>query len=194
MTDDSGALWNRRYAAPSALSEWPEPADVLSENLFLLPANGRALDLACGLGGNALQLAAAGLDTSAWDISEVAVTRLTARAAELSVRLDVVTRDVIKHPPSPASFDVIVVSRFLHRPIMTALCTALRPGGLLFYQTFCKMKVAEVGPSNPDYLLDDNELLHLCNGLRVRAYRDNAAVGDHTGGLRNSAWLIGQQP
>ena len=54
--------------------------EVLQQNTHLLPASGRVLDLACGLGGNALLLAQAGLETYAWDISAVALSRLQSAA------------------------------------------------------------------------------------------------------------------
>ena len=54
MTNPDQARWDQRYRETS--SE-PQAARVLSDNLRLLPAAGTALDLACGLGGNALLLA-----------------------------------------------------------------------------------------------------------------------------------------
>ena len=72
MTDQ--ARWDQRYA--DALAPNP-PARVLTDNLHLLPAEGDALELACGLGGNALALAGAGLRTQAWDLSPVALAKLT---------------------------------------------------------------------------------------------------------------------
>ncbi|HMX52931.1 MAG TPA: methyltransferase domain-containing protein, partial [Plasticicumulans sp.] len=49
------------------------PCATLTAHLHLLPARGRALDLACGTGANARVLAAVGLDTEAWDVSPVAI-------------------------------------------------------------------------------------------------------------------------
>jgi tellurite methyltransferase len=41
-----------------------------------LPDDGRALDLACGLGGNSILLAQQGLKVDAWDIADVPVAAL----------------------------------------------------------------------------------------------------------------------
>jgi len=68
-------------------------------------------------------------------------------------------RDVVSRPPEPESADVIVVSRFLQRSLCSKLCDALRPNGVLFYQTFTS------GLSNPDYLLKENELPELFASL-----------------------------
>ncbi len=188
---DQQRKWDERHRATTGM---PAAAPVLADHLHLLPRHGRALDLACGLGANALLLARCGLEVSAWDLSPVAVERLRAAAAGagLSVRAEV--RDVLAAPPAPESFHVIVVSRFLERALVPALCAALRPDGLLFYQTFIRDKVAEVGPSNPDYLLAENELLHLfVPPLALRVYREEGRVGDTSRGFRNEAMLVAQK-
>jgi len=168
-------------------------AQVLWENRHLLPTSGDALDLACGLGANALLLAQAGLTVQAWDSSSVAIDALQSRV--LAERLPVQTsvRNVDEQPPAPASFDVIVVSYFLQRSLAPALCAALRPDGLLFYQTFVKDKVLQKGPTNPDFLLTENELLTLFAPLRLRVYHEAGVLGDTTQGLRNEALFVGQK-
>ena len=57
----------------------PRVAEVLQHNHYLLPEKGVALDLACGLGGNAMMMAEKGLNVMAWDISPVAITHLDKR-------------------------------------------------------------------------------------------------------------------
>jgi len=183
--------WNARYEAADAGRI--EAARVLREHAHLLPAAGAALDVACGLGGNALWLAEHGLRVSAWDISDTAIARLRELAARAGVTLDAEVRDVQRQPPAPASFDLIAVSRFLCRELCPALSAALRPGGLLFYQTFVREKAGASGPRNPDYLLADNELLQLFAGLRVLSYRDEGRVGDLRRGFRDESWLVAQR-
>jgi tellurite methyltransferase len=182
--------WNARY---QHMTRAPKPARVLQENQHLLPSSGDALDLACGLGGNALLLAEHGLDTWAWDISEVDVARLQDTARQRGVVLHTEVRDVSAHPPSPNRFDVIVVSRFLDRDLAPALMQALKPEGLLFYQTFQRHAVDEIGPRNPAYLLQDQELLALFRPLRLLVYREEGRVGDLAHGFRYEAMLVGQK-
>lgn len=182
--------WNQRYTEKIAL---PQPAQALLEYGYLLPTTGRALDLACGLGANALRLAERGLETWAWDISSVAITRLKDTMRQLGSAVHAEVRDVTMHPPPANHFDVIVVSHFLERSLSNAIKTALRPNGLLVYQTFCKLRIDDGGPRNPDFLLDDNELLSLFAGLRVRIYREETCLGDVHQGFRNEAMLIAQR-
>lgn len=180
--------WDQRYQNRLDL---PPPAWILAQHLHLLPAQGQALDLACGLGANALLLARQGLETTAWDVSSVAIERLRQQAAQQHLRVQALQQDVLLEPPKPNSFDVIVISRFLERTLIPHLFAALRPNGLLFYQTFTRNSVhAEYGPRNPSYRLANNELLQLCQGLQIVVYREEGRWGDISQGLRDEAGVI----
>ena len=184
--------WDERYrdAATGA-----EPARVLLENSHLLPERGRALDLACGLGANALFLARQGLDVTAWDYSGVAIEKLCAQAAAEGVSITAEIRDVVVQPPGPKGFDVIVASRFLDRALVPHLLDALRSGGVIFYQTFVREAVDEtVGPKNPLFRLARNELQELFEPLRLLFYREEGRVGDISQGFRNEAMLVAIKP
>lgn len=188
------AKWDRRYQAQAQPVGLGAAATVLQAYRHLLPGAGRALDLASGLGANAVLLAAQGLAVEAWDLSPVAIGRLRAQAQGLGLTLTAEVRDVVANPPAPASFDVIVVSRFLERDLCPAIAAALRPGGLLFYQTFIQDKANDIGPSNPAFLLAPNELLRLFPSLRILAYHEEGVVGDVSQGLRDEAMLVAQRP
>lgn len=183
--------WDIRYRQSPLVGE---PAQVLRRYAYLLPHQGRALDLACGLGANALFLAARGLETLAWDFSPVAIEQLDKLAQERHLVVQTQVRDVLQAPPLAEQFDVITVSRFLDRGLAPALRAALRPGGLLFYETFVQDKVSAVGPENPAFLLAENELLSLFSGLKVRLYQEEGSLGDTTQGVRNIAMLVAQKP
>lgn len=183
--------WNQRYTESTDAGT---PAAVLLHCAHLLPARGEALDLACGLGANARFLAQRGLHCTGWDISQVALDQLARWRGDDGAQVYTQLRDVEAEPPAPASFDVIVVSDFLHRPLCNALSAALRPGGLLFYQTWCADKCVTAGPSNPDFLLQTNELPSLFTGLEIRFYQHFSRAGDLTLGDRDRACLVAQQP
>ncbi len=183
--------WDKRYREQETLSA---PALVLSENAHLLPANGRALDLACGLGANALFLAQRGLTVEAWDLSPVAIMRLAERSDSLGLPVQARVRDVVADPPRPQTLDIIMVGHFLERSLAPVLAAALRPGGLLFYQTFSRDAVSDQGPANPAYRLATNELLVLFDGLVVRVYREEGRLGDLAHGWRDRALLVTERP
>jgi len=191
MSTSDRDKWNRIYAGGG--DDSPAAARVLVDFEHLLPATGRALDLASGTGGNALLLAQHGLETWAWDISDNAVERLQTMARFNNSGISVQQRDVVQRPPEADSFDVIVVSRFLYRGLMPFLCRALRHQGLIYYQTFTREKPSDCGPGNPEYLLDVNELLFLFKSLRIIYYREEGNIGDAARGFRNEAMLIAQK-
>ena len=185
--------WDDRYAGDQVPA--PRPARVLTQYSHLLPAAGTgvALDLACGLGGNALFLARRGFTVHAWDRSEQAIRRLTELASGDNPALQAAARDVVEHPPEKDCFDIICVSYFLERALTGDIIAALKPRGLLFYQTFIHEKTSECGPGNPDYRLAENELLKLFAPLHVLVYQEHGRVGDLRRGIRDIACLVAQK-
>ncbi len=189
---DQRVRWDQRHAAAADVGA---AAEVLLQNAHLLPPRGAALDLACGRGANALWLAEhSALEVHAWDFSPVAIGTLEAAARARGLTVCAAVRDVVGRPPPPAGFDVLVVTHFLERAIVPALIDALRPGGLLLYQTFGREAVSERGPSMPEWRLARNELLSLFAGLTVRAYREEGRLGDASRGLRDLVYLVAERP
>ena len=182
--------WNRIYQSDTIVSV---AAEVLAENLYLLPKSGLALDLASGLGANALLLAQQGMTTQAWDISDIALRKLQRQTETQPFTIETCVKEISANSFMPGSYDVIVVSRFLDRSISNAIMESLKPKGLLFYQTYTRHKASEQGPKNPRFLLAENELLDLFSALQVVYYRDNAGLGSVQYGLRNEAQFIGQK-
>ncbi len=173
MNDTVRKKWDKRYN--HCHGDFPQAAEVLLEHQDRLPQRGKALDLACGRGANAICLAQNGLHTSAWDISSNALALLSKQAEQKGAVIHCENRDVSQHPPQTSSFDVIVVSRFLDRQIIHDIKKAITPNGLVFYQTFSKRGAAANGPRNPDYLLDENELLKCFINWRILYYRETTS-------------------
>ena len=183
--------WDEIYARQ--INPSLQTAEVLSVNTFLLPETGTALDLACGLGANALLLAEYGLEVEAWDISVVAIEKLQNLAAKKGLEVTARQVDIQPNTLPENSFDVIVITRFLDRALSHAIITALKPDGLLFYQTCTKQKISDSPPHNPDFLLAENELLTLFSPLKVIFYQEHGLVGYMEYGERNEALFIGQK-
>jgi hypothetical protein len=76
-------------------------------------------------------------------------------------------------PLAGRGFAGVVVTNYLHRPILPDLVAAVAPGGALIYETFAQGNEAFGKPTNPSFLLDRGELLDAVRGrLRVLAYED----------------------
>ena len=192
MHNQTKDKWDKHYISCS--SDYPAAAEVLFKNQHLLPAQGTALDLACGRGANAICLAENGLSVSAWDVSPVALKQLSPYATEKKLIIKSEVRDVSAKPPEANTFDVIVVSHFLDRPLIPKIKNAIKANGLIFYQTFIKERVNESGPKNPDYRLDNNELLIAFNDWDIILYREEGKTGNTELGFRNQAMLIAKKP
>ncbi|MEH6648805.1 MAG: class I SAM-dependent methyltransferase [Motiliproteus sp.] len=183
--------WNQRYQQATSANA---PAQVLSDNTHLFPRHGEALDLACGLGGNALLLAHSGLTTQAWDISDVAIAKLQLLADQQQLPLQPRCIDLQQQPLPASAFDLISVSGFLDRALCASICAALKPNGMLFYQTHTLAKAIDArGPSSPEFLLQSGELLSLFAELTPVVYREERDCGDLQNGLRNQAYLVARK-
>lgn len=174
--------WDERYRGRAAGDA--QPAAVLSAGLRYLPPPGTALDLACGLGANAIALARRGFRVDAWDLSPVAIEALRDYAVHEGLAIGAAVRDVIAAPPPPERFDLIIITRFLERDLCPAIAAALRPNGLLLYQTFYGPSTG-AGPSDPAFRLEPGELPRLFAGLELLDYREEGAAGE--------AWLIARK-
>lgn len=187
MQDEHSKQWDQRHTMAEGA---PAPAEVLLRNRQLLPQNGKALDLACGRGGNALALAKAGLETHAWDFSAVAIDKLLHEAEKQELTIHSEVRDIVSIPPEPESFDLIIVTHFLERDLFPHLTGALRPGGLLFYQTFIQEIRLDRGPKRAEWRLGNNELLQAFSELRVHYYREEGLLGKNSSVIADLALLV----
>ena len=183
--------WDKYY--DSNIKGPPSPSEVLYFNQHLLPVKGNALDLACGYGSNAICLAMNGLNVSAWDISIIALEKLSLRSKELDFIINCEIRDVLQQPPEPDTFDIIVVSKFLDRKLIKHIRHAIKPNGLIFYQTFIKDRIIKSGPENPNYQLNENELLDFFEDWKLIFYKEEGMIGDLSRGFRNQAMIISQK-
>lgn len=129
---------------------------------------GRVLDLACGSGRHALLLADLGYRVLALDRDGPALARIGDANAEKhrggaagTGHVDLLQADVESGPwPfADAEFDGVVVTNYLHRPLLPAIAGCLRPGGVLIYETFGIGNERHGRPANPDFLLARDELL-----------------------------------
>lgn len=76
-------------------------------------------------------------------------------------------------PCGSETFAAVVVTNYLHRPLLPVLVNAVASGGVLIYETFAQGNERFGRPSNPAFLLRPGELLDAVRGrLRVIAYED----------------------
>ena len=168
MTAADRRKWNARYAA-GAYCERPHPSAFLVACGAVLPRQGRALDLACGAGRNALFLARRGLEVDAVDISAVALRRGRRLAAELAGAAPIrwLRQDLDDGFEPGVDYDLIVNVRYVNLPLARSLIARLRPGGLLLVEQHLRCRADVAGPRNPAFRVRRGALKELAASLTI---------------------------
>jgi SAM-dependent methyltransferase len=133
----------------------------------LIPTGGKVLDVAAGSGRHALWLAAHAFTVTAVDRDAAAMQSLADCARTIVADLE-----SGPWPLDGETFDAVLVTNYLHRPLFPQLVAAVAPGGVLVYETFAAGNESVGRPSRPDFLLAPGELLGAVPGLRIVAYED----------------------
>jgi tellurite methyltransferase len=153
------------------------PSPFLLAHLCSAPS-GPALDVACGTGRHAVAIGRTGRPVEAIDRDVARCRALATRARLERLPIEVVCADVEEFPLAAGRYAVVVNTLFLVRALVPALVRALRPGGLLFFETFTVAQLATGHPRNPAFVLEPGELLRLARGLDVLAYREGPVERD----------------
>ena len=147
MSSSVASAWVRRFVA-------------------LIRRDGRVLDLAAGSGRHTRLLLESGFTVCAVDRDISALLPLAGAGCEVR-QIDLETGDA---SPLGTGYDGIVVTNYLHRPLLPAIAPALAPGGVLIYETFARGNERFGRPRNPDFLLLPGELLDAFAMLTVVAF------------------------
>lgn len=181
MTDSDRQRWDAKYTNRES------PREIVPDDWLVECATpfspGRALDLACGLGHNAIWLAERGWTVDAVDISPIGLKLASARAEQAHVSgLNWIAVDLDSFEPEPAGYDLVIVFRFLDRESVPAIVqTGLKPGGRLVYETFTTAQLERDDDhiQNPKYALHPGELPEMFPKFEVLTYREEA-LSDRT--------------
>lgn len=142
----------------------------------LVPAHGTVLDVACGHGRHLRWFAQRNHPVVGVDRSQVAIDSIANLVA--GRRAEALLAD-LEGAPWPLmtgthhrTFDAVVVTNYLWRPLLPAIVASVASGGVLLYETFAVGNETVGKPARPDFLLQPGELLRACAGLRVVAFED----------------------
>lgn len=164
--------WNKKYAGRKINPGLLPAAALVGAKEELLARQGRVLDLACGEGGNAVYLAKLGFQVEGVDLSLVGLQHAKQLAAAKGVRLDVWVADLGYYPLPVNRYDLIININFLMRNLIKPIDQALKPGGLLIFQTYTREdpKFYRDRYIHPEYYLYPRELLDFFPEYRVWYY------------------------
>jgi SAM-dependent methyltransferase len=156
--------WNERYASTDLV--WgTEPNRFVAAELEEVRAPGRALDLACGEGRNAIWLAAQGWTVTGVDFSSVAIERGRQLAARRGIEVEWVVADLVTYMPEAAAFDLVLIA-YLQLPaeelraVLRHAATAVAPGGevLLIGHAAANLSGGVGGPRDPAVLWKPSQI------------------------------------
>jgi dihydroneopterin aldolase len=199
VTRSVGVSIERTRLAQQVLRADPPPAQFLVRQLHRLP-KGKVLDVASGSGRHTLFLASLGYQVEAVDRDEQALAQLSASArvrhlTAISSRV----LDLEQPPQEPILgsevYDVILIFFYLNRSLFPYLIDALKPGGVLLYETFTvDNHVQRQHPRRREFCLAHGELLDLTHGLRVLHYDEGPHEGTNVLESVYTAQLAAQKP
>ena len=164
--------WDARYSAAELVWTAEPNRWVVAELEGVAP--GRALDLACGEGRNAVWLAAQGWTVTGVDFSAAGLAKGAALAGQRQVQVDWVRDDVTTYRPPAAGFDLVLLA-YLHLPgpqlgaVLDAAVEALAPGGVLLVVGHDTTNITEGhgGPQDPAILYGPDDVAGALGGLVV---------------------------
>ncbi|WP_206951914.1 class I SAM-dependent methyltransferase [Trinickia acidisoli] len=171
-----------------------EPSPWIVRWAHLLAPGGPVLDVAAGSGRHARWLSARGHPVVAIERAEAALAALGGIEGVESVSADL--EDGSPWPlPDTQRFAAVVVTNYLHRPLLPRLVRTLAPGGILLYETFTCGNETVGKPSNPAFLLAPGELLEAVRGrLVVVAFEDGYEAAPRPAFVQRICAVLPAQP
>lgn len=168
---DDKTRWNQKHQqVPMPV----EPSEIVVK--YVKPTGTKkALDIACGIGRNTHYLADIGYEVDAVDLSDYALAQINA-----SDRIHIVEFDLTDYTINHNAYDLIININFLERKLFPSMLQGLKDDGILIFETF--ITAHDEGyhnPSNPDFLLQPQELLNVFLPLEVLLYDERDAINMH---------------
>jgi SAM-dependent methyltransferase len=173
------------HAEPSRVSSW------IARFASLVPAQGEVLDLAAGGGRHTRYFLTRGhpvlaVDRDLGGLAGLKDDRLTCLRADLEAEA---------WPFDGRRFAGVVVTNYLHRPLLPRMVEAVAEGGVLLYETFAAGNEEFGRPRNPDFLLRPGELLEAVRGrLDVVAYEHGAVAEPRPAVIQRIAAVRDRRP
>jgi tellurite methyltransferase len=145
---------------------------LLTEVIALIEnevAGRTAIDLACGAGRDSVYLAQRGWQVTAIDYKEDTLERCQQLAKRSQTSLRTLNQDLENsaQPLTNLSADLVLIMRYLHRPLFPAINDLIKVGGAIVYSTFMVGSEKYGSPKNPNYLLKVGELAEAFSSYKI---------------------------
>lgn len=174
MSESDLEKWNQRYAEDSYRKT--NPVTLVADWLPEVPV-GKALDVACGAGRNALFLARSGYRVDAIDISPEGLNIARRQAAEQGLEVNWIVHDFDQPFDFDTDYDLILVMWYVDIALITRLGDCLAPGGYLLCQEHLIADEEVIGPTSTDFRVAPGTLRAAASGLEVLLYDESVDTG-----------------
>jgi len=162
--------WNQRYAEDCYRKN--NPVTLVEGWLPELPV-GRALDVACGAGRNAIFMAQAGYQVDAIDISQEGLKLASQQADNLGLSINWIEQDLDKPYQFDTDYELILVMWYVDLELISRLCGCLAPGGYLLCEEHLVTDREVIGPANLNFRVAPGDLTAAVSSLDVLLYQES---------------------
>lgn len=190
MSQEDRDKWDKRYATGDYRKS--NPVELL-HNWAPRLNPGRALDVACGAGRNALYLAELGFEVDAIDISAAGLKLARQQATSRHLDINWIEQDLDTPPVIERPYDLIIVFWFVNLPLINQLCQHLSPGGHLISAQHLAAEGDLNGPGSNRFRIQPGELKAAVEGLQIINYYEGIEE-DADGGRLASAAVVAKMP
>jgi tellurite methyltransferase len=184
--------WDNRYSHETERFALRAPRHLITSHLDVLPPNGLILDAACGTTSTGRYLAARGWRVLAVDVSLAALRLARLKVQKEALPISFAVMDMVDPWLPSAHFDVILNFYFLSRPIIPTYRQSLKPGGLLFFETYLRER-----HTNPTRYLESQELRRFFDDWDILHYLEVERLVRSRTGFEETRWtaqLIARKP
>jgi SAM-dependent methyltransferase len=194
MSHPDASFWDERYSNDAKWRRPRLPRNLVTSHLELLPRDGLVLDVACGTTSTGMHLAGYGWRVVALDVSNAALRIAQAEVRKEALPVSFALMD-LTDPWLPSDhFDVILNLYYLSRPLMRTYRTSIKPGGLLFFETFLREEnFSSDVDGNPEHYLYPLELKDAFKDWQIIDYAETQR-NDRPGRARKIAQLVARRP
>ena len=173
MSTQDRNKWNLRYAENSY--QKGNPVTFLEDWLPVLPV-GRALDVACGAGRNAIRLAQAGYQVDAIDISREGLKLAREEAKNQGLNINWIEHDLDEPYRFETGYDLIIILWYVNPGLIARLCSCLAPGGYLLCEEHLVTDQEVIGPTSSRYRVLPGALRKSAAGVDLEFYDESIRV------------------
>jgi len=184
MSKQDRIKWNQRYAEDSYQKN--NPVTLVEDWLPRIPV-GKALDVACGAGRNAIFLAQAGYQVDAIDISSEGLNQARQKAESQGLSINWIDHDLDQAFQFDTDYDLIIVLWYVDLALITRLCDCLVTGGYLVCEEHLITDREVIGPTSSSYRVAPGDLREAVSGVNVLLYEESVEMnseGDQVASAR----------